>query len=330
MKGLELSRQYFEACGRPMLKALEEKFPELSGQFAAGLVGHGSECLGFDDALSSDHDFGPAFCVWLPESLYQKYGQECQKYYDALPQSFAGCEARKVTRFGEGRVGVLCLEDFYYGLIGLDHVPQNNMEWMRVPEERLLLATNGAVFLDDRGQFLDIRKGLLQFYPEDVLLKKLAARTAAMAQSGQYNYSRLSSRGEWTGAFLALEDFIKNTCSAVHLLNRRYTPYYKWMHRSLRDMACLGEVYGLIDQLTASFDSRQAWTDAGPEDFLYGIINTKDSRAVLIETICQLVILQLEEQGLSEAHDMYLEAHAISMMGKIRDPKIASMQLLEA
>ena len=69
MQGLELAKRYYEEVGRPML---ERDFPELLPRLAAGLVGEGSECLGFDDELSTDHDFGPAFCLWVPEELYAK------------------------------------------------------------------------------------------------------------------------------------------------------------------------------------------------------------------------------------------------------------------
>lgn len=329
MNGLTLSREYFETYGKPMLSSLQEKYPALRGQFAAGLVGQGSECLGYDDAVSTDHDFGPSFCVWLSRKLYEEYGAVCQQAYDNLPKEFEGFPARKVTAFGQDRIGVLAVDDFYYRLIGRDTLPKTNAEWMWLTESRLSQATNGEVFLDEAGEFSEIRNGLLAYYPEDVRKKKIAARAAAMAQSGQYNYSRLASRGEWTGASLALAEFIKNTCSMVNLLNRRYTPFYKWMHRSLKDLPVLPEVYGLLDQLTEDSDSRNAWLAAVPEDFILGIINSKDSRAVLIETICQLVIRQLKEQGLSDAEDLYLEAHALSVTGKIVDPAIASLQLLE-
>lgn len=329
MNGLELSARYFECCGKPMLAKLRARYPELTGQFCAGLVGHGSECLGFDDALSADHDFGPAFCLWLPRRLFEAYGAACGRAYDALPGEFEGYPARRVTAFGQDRVGVLCLEDFYFGLIGRETAPVSLTDWMALPEERLAMAANGAVFLDEPGIFSGIRQALLAFYPEDVRRKKIAARAAAMAQSGQYNYSRLARRGEWTGALLALSEFVRSACSMVHLLNRKYTPYYKWMHRSLRDLPILPEIYGLLDQLTAPFDSRSAWETAQPSDFLLGVINPKDTRAVLIETVCQLVIRQLWEQGLSDAQDPYLEPHALSVMGKIQDPGIAGLQLLE-
>ncbi len=64
MKGLEISRKYYEEYGLPMLK---EQFPEVMNLLAVGLVGSGSECFGFDDEVSRDHDFDPGFCIFLPD-----------------------------------------------------------------------------------------------------------------------------------------------------------------------------------------------------------------------------------------------------------------------
>ena len=64
MNGLELSRAFYETHGRPMLEA---DFPELLPLIAVGLFGSGSECLGYDDDVSEDHDFEPGFCILLPE-----------------------------------------------------------------------------------------------------------------------------------------------------------------------------------------------------------------------------------------------------------------------
>ena len=44
MRGLELSRAYYEAFGAPML---QEQFPEWADRLAVGLVGSGSECFGW-------------------------------------------------------------------------------------------------------------------------------------------------------------------------------------------------------------------------------------------------------------------------------------------
>ena len=82
MQGLELAKRYYEEVGRPML---ERDFPELLPRLAAGLVGEGSECLGFDDAISQDHDFGAGFCLWFSAEDYNQYGNALQDAYDRLP-----------------------------------------------------------------------------------------------------------------------------------------------------------------------------------------------------------------------------------------------------
>ena len=64
MKGIELSRGFYIEYGMPMLK---KSFPELLDKIAVGLVGHGSECFGFDDDISKEHDFSAGLCIWLPE-----------------------------------------------------------------------------------------------------------------------------------------------------------------------------------------------------------------------------------------------------------------------
>ncbi|MBT1181571.1 DUF4037 domain-containing protein [Bifidobacterium sp. CP2] len=85
--GLALARAYWDEVGRPMVEA---QYPEAVDRIAVGLVGHGSECYGFDDALSRDHDFGPRFCLWLSDEDYAAFGERLQADYDALPRDFRG------------------------------------------------------------------------------------------------------------------------------------------------------------------------------------------------------------------------------------------------
>ena len=70
MKGLELSRALFRDRAEKELKA---RFPELFGRLAFGLVGNGSECFGFDDEISRDHDWGADFYVWLLRGIALLY-----------------------------------------------------------------------------------------------------------------------------------------------------------------------------------------------------------------------------------------------------------------
>ena len=66
---MDLSREFYEQIGKP---ALEAAVPVLSGRYAAGLVGCGSECFGFDDEISAEHDHGPGVCVRVTKREYEK------------------------------------------------------------------------------------------------------------------------------------------------------------------------------------------------------------------------------------------------------------------
>lgn len=324
MKGLELSEQYYNAYGRKML---QEQFPEIIDRTAAGLVGRGSECLGFDDEISKDHDFGASFCIWLPKEVFREYGERMQKAYDELPKEFMGFSARAVQEQGQGRVGVLCMEDFYYSLLGRDTVPDSNQEWLALEEENLSVATNGKVFEDHLGQFSKMRNGLLQYYPEDVRLKKIAACMARAAQAGQYNYARAMKRGERIAAEISLTEFIRNIMKLVYLLNKRYAPFYKWAHRGMKELSTCAEIGDMISLLYQIPDPAAAWEDVAASDYVYHL-NTNDGRVLIIEAVCNIIVQELNGQGLSDLQDNFLQNHLPSVTEKIQDETIRGLQYL--
>lgn len=305
MKGLELSEEYYKAYGREMLLT---RFPQAAKQMAVGLVGYGSECLGFDDELSMDHDYGPSFCVWLPREVYVQYGAQMQAAYDALPQEFMGYGGRVSEAQGQGRVGILCLEDFYMGIMGRDTTPATDQEWLALSEEELATATNGKVFEDYLGRFSVVREGLLQYYPKAVWTRKLVQALAKAAQAGQYNYARAMKRGERIAAELSLAEFVRESMQIVYLLNRRYAPFYKWMHRGLKDLEVCSEVSDMLNLLYQIPDPSEAWAGVSAKDYLYNL-NTNDGRVLIIEAVCNVIVQELNAQGLSDQQDNFLQNH---------------------
>lgn len=225
IKGLELSKQYYETYGKPMIAG---QFPEYESRIAVGLVGQGSECFGYDDESSRDHDFEAGFCMWLTKEDEEAIGFLLSRAYRKLPEEFMGVKKQAQSFFGGNRRGVLETGEFYSRFTGSKGAPEAWQQWMEIPESSLAEAVNGQVFRDDLGEFTRIRNELKKGFPEDVRLKKLASRLAMAAQSGQYNYSRCLKRGESGAAGLALAGFVKYAASAVYLLNHQYTPYYKW------------------------------------------------------------------------------------------------------
>ena len=253
MKGLTLARQYYETVGRPALAAA---LPDLVPRMAAGLAGEGSECFGFDDALSRDHDWGAGFCLWLEEEDWQRYGDAVQALYDSLPA--AGFPVRQTQAHGAGRVGCLCTQHWYARYTGCPNGPETSAQWRRVPEAFLATAVNGGSLCRSARTVQRSAGAAERILPGRRAAQKLAARAAVMAQAGQYNYPRCLRRGDQVAAQLARAEFMRAGMSLVYLLNRRYAPFYKWMHRGLHGLPVLPRAYDQFVQLAAVPDGAGA------------------------------------------------------------------------
>ena len=321
---LAVAEEFYRTCGRP---AFERELPDYVDDFAFGLVGEGSDCYGYDDKISADHDYGPSFCVWLTHDDYEMLGPQAQRIYRSLPQDFKGLKPRTYRATGMDRVGVLDINAFYGKFLGRPTPPTTNMEWLRIPENYLAVATNGKVFEDRRGEFTRIREALLQFYPEPVRQKKLAARVLKMAHSGQCNYARIMRRGDIVAAYTAVHEFIENAIAAIYLLNRVYSPYYKWRFRYMEHLTLLQPCRDLLEELAGLGSTASAWEDETTVlDF--NVINMADRKIALMEEVSAQVAAELRRQGLSTLNDAYLEPHAFHLQQNIADPQLRSLSIM--
>src|SRR5215213_2528943 len=86
LPGLELGRGFFEEAIRPILEA---DFPTLG--YSAALIGSGSEVLGFDTDMSTDHHWGARGMLFLREQDHAQYGGEVDAILRRrLPIEFRG------------------------------------------------------------------------------------------------------------------------------------------------------------------------------------------------------------------------------------------------
>ena len=299
MKGMELSRLYYEEVCKPVI---EKNAGELTERIAVGLVGEGSECYGYDDEISRDHDFGPSCCFWLTKEDYRIYGGKLREILDSLPKSFMSFPALKMSEWGGGRRGVLNTESFYRKFTGKENGPETLDEWRMIPETNLSIVTNGSVFSDPLGEFTKIRNRLLEYYPEDIRLDKIASRCMKIAQSGQYNLGRCLKRGEFVAARIAEAEFISESIYMIYLLNKKYMPFYKWMHKDMQFLPVLGkEVHNMLDRLI-------------------GIQNSEKPETA--EKICSLIINELKIQEISENKSDFLLDHGPDIQKKISDESL--------
>lgn len=305
MAFLELSRALYEEKGAEMIHRL---FPEYEARIAVGLSGRGSQCYGFDDELSADHDYKLGFCLWLTDQDEAKIGLQLRRAYrDILPSGRAEHSA-----MGNDGMGVQPIGDFFLPYTGTRGAPEELLQWLRLPSHALAEACNGQVWRDELGEFTRIRDSLMNM-PEDVRIKKLAGAILIMAQSGQYNYSRCLKRGEEGAAMLAMAEFVKAACAAVFLLNRRHAPYYKWTFRAMSGLERLGRLRDALEYLLTGEN------DAAGQRL----------KVQLVEDVCANVAAELRAQRLSCGSWDYLEPHALDMNEHIQNANLRSLHILE-
>ncbi|WEV73140.1 DUF4037 domain-containing protein [Bifidobacterium sp. ESL0790] len=316
IKGLKLARAYWETYGKPLIA---EKYPEYQGRIAAGLVGHGSECYGFDDEFSHDHDFGPDFCLWLTDEDYAAIGERLEADYEALPQEFMGFGPREQTARTQGgsrRVGVFRIGDFFESITGYRQAPPADRphEWLLLDEPTLAAATNGEVFADPIGLFSKTRQGF-KMMPDDVRLSLISRRLGMIAQAGQYNLPRMLKRGDGAAAWLSIREFASNVISLVFLLNEPirtgYMPYYKWQFAALRKLS--GMMFALLPDVCAQLEdvlrlsSAACFGGAGFGEGGKGAKPAQEKIQAIVEHICGEIVDVLRDQGLTNSDETFLE-----------------------
>ncbi len=232
ISGMELAKKFYFSFGEPMLK---RNFSEIYSHIAIGLAGEGSECLGYDDEISRDHDYGAGFCIWVPDDFPETILNSLKQAYDLLPKTYMGV-SRVQTQHSSGRVGVCRIGEFFSRILSMNHIPENQSEWLTADENMLAAACSGEIFADDSGYFSELRETLKKGYPESVRLRRLAQELALMAQSGQYNYFRMRQRGDIPTAQIYLAKFCISAMKAAHLCKKVYAPYDKWLLKSTKSL----------------------------------------------------------------------------------------------
>ena len=307
MKGLEEARKFYEEAGAEMIS---RNFGDFENRIAVGLVGHGSECFGFDDQTSRDHDFETGFCIWLTKDDEEKIGFRLMRAYDKLVKSVNGERADRVVE--NGFQGVFVTGDFYRRYTGCDGAPKTWQDWLYTNSAYFAEATNGEVFRDDLGEFTKIRNEILHGMPEDVRAKKIGSCSLKAAQAGQYNYARCLAHGEEGAAMLALFEFVTNAIELAFLLNRKHCPYYKWALRSM-------------DGLDKFAELKQ------PLEYLLTADNDKAGQSVkkaIVEDISLALANEINAQFDLGVEGGFLEPYAYAIQKRIKNSDIRNLHIV--
>ncbi|MBQ8407973.1 MAG: DUF4037 domain-containing protein [Clostridia bacterium] len=306
MLGIELSKKYYEEFGRPMF---ERDFSPYLDRIAVGLVGHGSECFGFDDEISRDHDFAPGFCIWITEEDDREFGFRLMRAYAKLPKEFLGIKCADKSLGGSNALGVHTINSFYSEYTGREGAPESWQDWLFTPSHYFAEATNGEIFADPLGEFSRIRSIIKEGMPEDVRLKRIACCLLHMAQAGQYNYKRCIAHGENGAARLALAEFAEYAAEIAFLLEKQHAPYYKWIFRAMRLLPHLSHLAQKLEEIITL-----------PSEETLKI-------ELAIESYCKEIVSELNRQGIIQSDCDYLEPHAFAVNASIKNPEIRNLHI---
>lgn len=317
MKNIDRCRLFYEKFGAPMI---HEKFPEYEARIAVGFAGEGSDCFGYDDYISADHDYGIGFVMWLTGKDYELIGESLMNEYQQLVRSVIG-EEDSVNIFVDDRRGAMKIGDFFANILGYDVVRDgiSNRLWFSVTEDKLATATNGSVFRDDLGVFTKIREALLEYYPENVWRVKLAEQLYHFSQNAQSNYARMMARQDYVTANICISQAVKSAMSIVYLLNKIYAPYYKWMRKGIEKLSVLTPVADILEEIALHSCQKEAWEGKFYDPYK---LNTDDKVIVSFEKIASLILEELNRQNIVSGTNPFLDIYSKEIFASLASQRL--------
>ncbi|MDT3425297.1 hypothetical protein J2Z22_000813 [Paenibacillus forsythiae] len=247
MKGLDLSEEFYWEIVRPILAC---RFPQLLEKHAAGLIGYGSDVLGYDDDLSRDHEWGARCYIWLLDPDYEEYAACLNQAFDegapilykGYPARFSVDDSNEVLVPYNGKtnihhVAITSVSRHMRIQLGLHTSQLSIYDWLVIPEQKLIEWTRGKIFTDPIGEITEARK-TLSYLPEAVWRYKLKYAWSAFRL---LYVARLTDiRGESLSARLLINRMVEKAIQLLFLYNKRYRPgTYKWISKELAQISPL-------------------------------------------------------------------------------------------
>jgi len=245
--GLELSGRFYRDVVSPILR---RTFPGLNS--SAALIGYGSEVLGYDTARSTDHEWGPRLLLFLGEEDHAAYAAAIDAALaNQLPATFLGYS----THFGppgpdgarlpvasDGgaiahKIEIHSPRPWLTAWLGVDPFADlTAVDWLLIPQQKLLEVTAGRVYHDGLG-LLEPLRARLAWYPDDLWRYLIAAQWGRISQ-GEAFVGRAGEVGDELGSALVTAALVRDLMALCFLIERRYAPYAKWFGTGFAELAC--------------------------------------------------------------------------------------------
>lgn len=219
MSGTPIARAFHDRVVEPLLRREHPTASWVTGRFGAG-----SDVLGLDDDVSTDHDWGLRLSVLTDVPGVSEFLEA------VLPREFEGRPVRFATTWDADerhRVEVLPLEEFVVSRLGVGPEEEWSVtDWLGFTGQSVLELVAGPVFTDDEGRWARLRDRL-EFYPDDVRRHLVACSWKQLEQELPF-LGRAGARGDDLGSRVVAARLVDVAVHLGLLLDRVWAPYSKW------------------------------------------------------------------------------------------------------
>jgi hypothetical protein len=229
--GAQLAEAFYTDVVGPLLA---RDLPSV--RHAAGRLGSGSDVLGYDDAMSRDHDWGCRLTLLVDSTDSAAVPHIRQLLADRLPQAYAGHPVRFPVTWDQTsthKVEVATVNDFAFSRLGV-RPPLDTLDWLVPSGQGVLEVIGGPVFVDGTRELGPLREGLL-WYPPDVDRFTIASAWSQIAQR-LHMVGRTAERGQDLQSRLLCAHIADRLVRLAFLVHRQWMPYAKWREARLRTL----------------------------------------------------------------------------------------------
>jgi hypothetical protein len=219
--------------------------------------------LGYDTAMSTDHDWGPRALIFLRDVDSDPTNAIARALRESLPVELLGFSVGKSASTDQGavdhRIRILTLREFVREQLTFDlDAPVEVADWLTFPAQNLLELTAGEVFHDGIGE-LSAQRARFAYYPRDVWLYLIAATWQRIGQE-DHLMSRAGFAGDELGSAVIGSRLVRDAMNLAFLLERRYPPYPKWFGTAFSRLFCATELAPLLwrSQRATTWSEREA------------------------------------------------------------------------
>jgi hypothetical protein len=268
--GLDLSEAFYREAVEPIIR---KEFPDLA--YAAALIGSGSEVLGLDTEMSTDHHWGPRVMLFLNDGdvslfkapLTKVLSEKLPRRFRGYPTSYVASAAADDQEKGiqmldyceqgpiNHRVSISSIRDFVMEYLGFDVSNEiSPIDWLTFPDQKLLSITGGRVFHDNVG--LNELRRKFAYYPHDVWLYLLAAQWTRIEQE-EHLMGRAGSVGDEIGSAIIASRLVRDLMRLCFLMEKTYAPYPKWFGTAFRNLKAAATLEPILLQVLTANDWKQ-------------------------------------------------------------------------